>query len=392
MLVLYIKRYGSGLTCCASRPGSGILEAMRRLAAALAMALGMAGQPPAELYKQAVELHQRGRLDEAVDLYRRVLEAHPESVVTRSNLGAALSALGRYQEAVNEYRTALARNPANAGVRLNLAIALYKSGEFEAAAAELAEVRRAEPDNRQALLLLADTYLRLGEHLKLIAMLEPFARFHSNDDAVSYLLGMALLRDGQLEKGQAVIDRLLRRGDSAEVQLLIGASQLSAGDYGAALKTLEKAAAAAPALPGLQTLVGMARMENDDTAGAKGAFRLALDLDPNDFEANLRLGAILRMENEHSAALPYIEKALRLRPASLAARYQKAALLAAMGRQEEALPLLEALVKESPSFTEAHLQLAQVYFRLGRREDGQRHRAIVLELQEKERQASRPKR
>jgi tetratricopeptide (TPR) repeat protein len=132
-------------------------------------------------------------------------------------------------------------------------------------------------------------------------------------------------------------------------------------------------------------------MENDDNAGAKAAFRLALEQDANDFEANLRLGAILRMQNEHAAALPYIEKALRLRPASLPARYQKAALLVAMGRLEEALPLLEALVEESPSFTEAHLQLAQVYFRLGRREDGQRQRAIVLELQEKERQASRPK-
>ncbi len=97
------------------------------------------------------------------------------------------------------------------------------------------------------------------------------------------------------------------------------------------------------------------------------------------------------MENDHAAALPHIEKALKLRPRSLAARYQKAALLAAAGRPEEALPLLEELVRDSPGFVEAHLQLAQIYFRLGRREDGQRHRAIVLELQEKERRASSPR-
>ncbi len=228
-----------------------------------------AAQDPAALYRQAVDLHRQGRLEEAVELYRKVLEARPESVVARSNLGAALSAMGRYGEAIDAYRAALERAPANVGVRLNLALAHYKSDDYEAAAAELARVREQDPDNRQALLLLADCWLRLGEHRKLIALLEPYARFHPGDDTVAYLLGMALLRDGQIGRGQAVIDRLLRRGDSPEVQMLIGASQLFAADYGAALKTLEAAAAAKPGLPGVQTLLGMARMENDDSAGAR---------------------------------------------------------------------------------------------------------------------------
>ncbi|GIU76678.1 MAG: hypothetical protein KatS3mg004_3765 [Bryobacteraceae bacterium] len=165
--------------------------------------------------------------------------------MARSNLGAALSVPGRYQEAIGEYRAALERAPAHAGVRLNLALALSRSDDFAAAAAEPAAVSERDAENRQAVLMQADCYLRLGENLKLIAMPDPYARFHPNDDRVACQRGMALLRDGQIQCGQAVIDRLLRRGDGPEVQMLIGASRLFAANHGTALKTLEGAGAGA---------------------------------------------------------------------------------------------------------------------------------------------------
>src|SRR5215472_11980092 len=57
--------------------------------------------------KRAVELHQSGHYAEAIAEYQAFLKVHPEAVVVRSNLGAALAHEGRYTEAIQEYKLAL---------------------------------------------------------------------------------------------------------------------------------------------------------------------------------------------------------------------------------------------------------------------------------------------
>jgi hypothetical protein len=54
------------------------------------------------------------------------------------------------------------------------------------------------------------------------------------------------------------------------------------------------------------------------------------------------------------------------------------------GDVESALGTLEEVVALSPDFLEAHVSLSLAYYRLKRRADGDRHRAIVLELQRKQ--------
>ncbi|MGE5647682.1 MAG: tetratricopeptide repeat protein [Acidobacteriota bacterium] len=340
------------------------------LSAALAQ-----GPSPEQLYNEGVRLAESGDFAGAIAKYEELLRLRPDVVEARSNLGVALARLGRYQEAVANYRLALERDPGNATVRLNLALALYKQAEFAQAAAQLEKL----PKGGRVSYLLADCYLRLGRNKDVIALLTP------GDPAADYLLGIALIRDGQIERGQAVIDRILARGDSAEANLLLGAAQLSAGEKQKALEGIRKAIGLNPNLPGIWSLYGRAQAENDDHEGAKASFRKALEADPNDFDANLRLGVLLRRDNDLEGAAACIERAVRLRPADLAARFQMGSLNAARGKLEEARKDLEAVALEAPDFQEVHVQLAALYYRLNRKEDGRREREIVLKLDEKER-------
>ena len=53
-----------------------------------------------------------GRYAEALDLYRKLLEAQqPEQALTHSNLGATLYFLERYEEALASYEQALSIDP-----------------------------------------------------------------------------------------------------------------------------------------------------------------------------------------------------------------------------------------------------------------------------------------
>jgi tetratricopeptide (TPR) repeat protein len=341
---------------------------------------------PERLYNEAVTLSEKGDLPGAISKYQEFLKLQPESLQARSNLAVALARLGRYDEAIANYLLALRRDSENLTVRLNLAIARYKQANFEEAARELEEVRNRSRENRQAVSLLADCYLRLDRNKEAIALVEGMYAADPGDKALAYILGTALIRDGQIPRGQIVINQILARGDSAEASLLLGASQLAAGERKEALASLRKAIDLNPKLPGIWSLYGRAQMENEDNEGARASFRKALEADSTDFEANLHLGALLRHDNDQEAAAVCLARALRLRPSSLAARFQMGAVNAARGRLEEALDDLESVARQAPDFQEVHVQLASLYYRLNRKEDGQREREIVLQLDAKERQ------
>ncbi|PYT19707.1 MAG: hypothetical protein DMG58_35740, partial [Acidobacteria bacterium] len=60
----------------------------RLLGGLLFLAVGLLAQSPEAQLARAVELHQSGDLAGAIHAYQAVLQAQPENIVARSNLGA----------------------------------------------------------------------------------------------------------------------------------------------------------------------------------------------------------------------------------------------------------------------------------------------------------------
>ena len=346
-------------------------------------------EQPEEILQRAVQEHQAGDIRAAIRDYREYLKLEPDSVPARSNLGAALAKLGEYEGAIPEYQQALRLAPDNAAIALNLALAYYKLGEIQRAASQLTALRASQSDNQQVNLLLGDCWLRLGENKKVIAMLAPLYAAHSEDEALEYMLGTALIRDNQVNRGQVVIDKILRRGDSAEARLLMGATKLSVRDYTGALKDLASATDLNPSLPSVHAYYGQALLATGDESAAMQEFRKELQQDPNDFDSNLNLGALLRRDENFNDAARYIQRALRVRPRDPGAEFQMASLEEAQGKLEQARRHLESIVQASPTFVEAHVTLATVYYRLKRKADGDRERDLVKRLNA-ERQAREP--
>ena len=344
-------------------------------------------------FARATQLHEAGDLEGAIRGYQAILASHPERADVRSNLGAAYSRLGRYEEAIQQYKQALARDAHNQAIRFNLALAYYKAALFTEAAGELASfvaaAPRQMPERLNATLVLADCYVRLGQYKPAIELLSPLAEADANNRTVAYLLGSALVGDGQMQRGQALIDRVFHGEDSAEARMLMGSILLLADDGGSAIKELERAIELNPKLPGLHTWYGRALMRMGDPEKAKSIFKIELADNPNDFEANLYTGILLRRDKLFEEAQVYLQRATRLRPRDSYARYHLGAVYAALGKPADARLLLEAVTKEYPDFVEAHVLLASVYYRLNRPEDGQRERAVIQKLNA-EQQARQP--
>ena len=357
----------------------------------LAAMLAAGGQAAAggDTYARAVALQQAGDREGAAAAYRELLKAQPSHVAARSNLGVVLAQLGRYEEAIETYRAALAVDPKQHRIRLNLGIALYKAALYGDAVTELAAVRTAEPDNLQARYLEADCHLRMGAPKQVIELLAPLEPTRQDDLALAYMLGLAYLQEKEMEKGGVLVDRILKRGESAEAHLMLGMAKRGGGDLSGGLEALGKAVALNPELPGVHSLYGRALLETGNRDRAQAEFEAELARNPLDFDAQLYLGVLLKEDAQYDAAMAHFERALGVRPGDPGVRYQIVTIYVSRGETDRALPELEAIVKEAPAFIEAHVTLATVYYRLKRREDGDRERAIVDALN-KEIQAKQP--
>jgi tetratricopeptide (TPR) repeat protein len=354
--------------------------------AALAAAARAAPQQAAgsrQALERATALHQAGDLEGAVREYQAFLKRHPDVADVRSNLGAAYVRLGRLDRAIAEYKGALALGNASdaTAVRFNLGLAYYKAARLEEAKGALARVLAARPDHENALLLLANCHLALGEDAKVIDLLSPAAARLGADRAFAYLLGTALLRGGQLERGRALLDVVLRGGDSAEARFMLGTAHLVRGDPSAAVPEFERALALNPELPSVNAFLGKSLQEMSRGDEAAERFRRELEINPNDYDSNLLLGMhVQKAEQKHDEALAYYERALRIRPGSANPRYQIGLVYLETGRGQEALALIEGVVRDVPDFLEGHATLTRLYYRLGRRAEAERHRAIADEL------------
>jgi tetratricopeptide (TPR) repeat protein len=352
-------------------------------------ALAQAGSTEVDrAFERATHLHESGDIEGAVRGYQAILASHPDRVDVRSNLGAAYSRLGRYEDAIGQYKQALAGDRRNQTIRRNLALAYYKAALFGEAATELEQFINVAPDGianrKEAVLLLADCRLRLGEYKKVIDLLTPLETSDPDSRTIGYVLGNALIGDGQIPRGQALIDRVFRGEDSAEGRLLIGSILLLADDGQTAIKELERAIELNPKLPTLRSWYGRALMRMGDTEKASTSFKSELADNPNDFDANLFLGILLKQDKVLDESFGYLSRAVRLRPRDSYARYHLGALYTTMGRPGDARVLLEDVVKEYPDFVEARVLLAYVYYRLNRKADGDREREIVERLKGEE--------
>ena len=286
------------------------------------LAVGAKAQTVGCDFASALQHHQAGDLDAAIAGYQACIAADPSRVDARSNLGAVLAKEGHYQEAIAQYVAALkAASPdVVPNLRFNLGLAYYKAFEIRDAAAEFEALHAIQPGNLNVALLLADCRLRMGEFQKAADVVAPLESANIENEALNYVLGLALIRSGRAAEGQVRVDRILRKGESAEGHFLLGSALFAGRDFPGAVKELSRAAALNPEVPSLQSYLGQALLFTGDADGAAAAFRKELAANPNDFDANFQLASILARRGETQESKHLLDRAVLVRPDSDEAR------------------------------------------------------------------------
>lgn len=307
---------------------------------------------PEALFNRAMSAQQQGDLDTAIADYESVLKLAPNLIPARVNLATAQMQLGRPEQALDNFRAAMKNAPSDPQVALLFGNALFETSRYADAVQVLAPMEKAHPENLDCAFLLGETLIHLQRP----------------------------------REGLKLIERVAKARNDPNAYLLAGLTQMQLTEYPQAKLSAGEAVRLEPTNAAGWTLDGMANAANGDLQSAEADYRKALELNANDFDANLRLGTLLlRMDHDVHSAKPYLDHALQMDPSSLSARFEVANAQAELGDDTAAITNFEQIVARKPEATEAHVQLSALYLRAKRKDDAKREREIVDTLMEAER-------
>ncbi len=257
-------------------------------------------------------LIQQGDAEQALRVYRQILEDEPDFPQVHTRLSYCYHAVGDGDSALREAKAALAKNADDPVAHLNAGIVLLEMSKTDAAKAELQESIRSKPDYALAYLNLAGLLDDLHDHQGAIAMYKKAVVLKPNDALAHYNLGVVY---GETEDYISAIReyREAKRLDPnrLDVRQNLG-SALMHTDPAAAITEMQELVAIAPDYPICHICLGGALSRVGRVQEAEKEFRIAMETDPANPAAHVQVGAIREYEKKYDAALAEYRKAAAL--------------------------------------------------------------------------------
>jgi len=232
-----------------------------------------------QLYDTAVAHHQAGRLAEAENLYRRILEADPSHAGSLHLLGVVALQRGRPDAAIELIGKAIALDGENASFHNNIGEAYRFLARLDEAATHFARAISLEP---------------------------AAAEGHMN-------LGNALKQQGKLDEAINAYRRAIElKPDYAEALMNLGVALMEQGRSEDAADYYRRALRLKPDFPEAHMNLGLALQNRGQLEEAAEEHRLALALRPNYAAAHLNLGNVLLDQGNLDEALHRYQQSLAL--------------------------------------------------------------------------------
>jgi protein O-GlcNAc transferase len=346
-------------------------------------------------FDRTVALHQAGRLAEAEELYRGILNVKPDDFDCLHLLGVIYHQRGDHEEAVRHIDAALKINPRLASAHNNRGNAL---GELERIGEALASYDNAieiEPAYVEAWVNRGITLAQLGRFEEALASYDKTAILRPADAAIWYNRGNALKELSRFTEAVASYDRAIalkpdyagafyNRGnalavverfgdavasydrvialkpDHAEAFNNRGNALQAQKRFDAAVASYEMAIARRPRYAAAWINRGLALYELKRFDEALASYDQAIGARPGDAAAFTNRGNAFQAKNLLEEAVTSYDRAIALAPDDAAAFSNRGNALRELKRLDEALASCDRAIEIKPGYSEAWINRAIV--------------------------------
>lgn len=302
----------------------------------------MQQQAPDPRLRDALGLHQAGRLGQAEAAYRKILDTTPDQLDALRLMGVLFGQTGRLEQAHDMLRRAAALQPEDANINYNLGECCRRMVRTDAALDAYRVALAAAPNFADAALGLAGLLLQEGQADKAIEVCRSILKREPKDPRLHNQLGSALLDSGDAAGAR-------KRFENA-IDLM--------PDYATARRNLAVALVRLEEMPqALELLDGLIRDEQD-----------SVDL--------LYLAALaLNRIGQYADALPLLERIIELEPDNIDAISAMAVAHRNLSQTEQAIACYQRAVELAPDNARQLARWADMLARISRLDEA--HEALA---------------
>ena len=259
------------------------------------------------------------RPDDAARLYRRAVEANPQSLEAHLSLGLLLARQGKLEEARPELAIATTLEPGEAGPALKAkawrALArIDEKADPAEASSDLLEALKLSPETVEDTLLAANLADQAGQWDEAEAAYRRVLVKDAKSSAANAGLAHLLIAHKQFPEAENLLRAALEQIPDDPALTAQMAAVLAAQDKAEALPLLEKLHQAQPGNPAISRMLAEVRSEAGDAAGSDSLYAELLTANPNDPELLVAHGQNLTHLARHAEAFAAFDKATKLDP------------------------------------------------------------------------------
>ncbi|RFT14775.1 MAG: TPR repeat-containing protein [Candidatus Saccharicenans subterraneus] len=355
---------------------------------------------------KAIALRRASRVDEAIQLYQRILKDRPGQVRVLYNLGIAYGRQNRLAEAEKIYLEVLRARPDFIEAHNNLGEIYLRQDRLPEAEREFQKAVELHGEFALAYANLAEVYLKQKDLTRAADCVEKALALDPGMTAAYNMKGNILRQSGQLEeainyykkalarnpKNEKALYNLglvasdLKRRDEAREYFLkaigadplfaeayagLGLSYLQEKNWDEAIRNFERARELGHGSPALYVNLSFAHLARKDWKEAEKAAGEALRLQPDLAVAFNNLGIALAQQNRLNEAREALNRSLEINPLDRDTVLNLAAVEYSLANDERALELFlkaVALNPQHPGNGPIYNNLAVIYYRRGQYE------------------------
>jgi tetratricopeptide (TPR) repeat protein len=230
---------------------------------------------------QGVAAHAAGRSEEAVRLFREIIEERPSFAIAYTNLAHVLQDTGRVAEAIEVLESALEKGYTTRTMMGRLGLYYQEAGRLEKSVRILETVIENDPTYAEAYNYLSVSYARLGRTREAIATNEKLIELDPSYASAYSNLGSIFLGVGRLEEAE---------------------------------EHLRQALELDPRLATAWNSLGVVHAKLGKQTEAIADWIRSVELNPRQFDTLYNLGTLLTQLNRFEEAIPYLEQFVRTAP------------------------------------------------------------------------------
>jgi tetratricopeptide (TPR) repeat protein len=312
----------------------------------------------AHLYEEmAVNAGRPDYATQAVEEYKRALDADPNSLLLQDGLADLYFKIGRIKDAVSAAQDQVKRNPDDIAAHTLLGQVYLRSlgdmqgaqsGEMlQRAIGQYETIARLKPNDLESKLLLGQLYALNHDSAKAEAQFKDAQKIDADSEDV--VLNMARLygENGDLQRAVDTLSAVPVEDRTARIEFALGAI------YDQLKKPKEAAAAYRRSLdiepdnPDAERGLANALLADNQLDEALKVLNALVAADPSDGPSEIHISEIQRRQGHYDEALATLEKAKSQVQDSLELSYNEALIYDALGKYDQATGVLTGILDSS---------------------------------------------